>query len=72
MKIKVNGEMRDFEGTSITYEQIVELAGKKGHPSVTYSVRVSDDIRRSGPMHAGTSVTVVESMTFSAIHTGNA
>ena len=72
MKINVNGELRDFEGTSITYEQIVEMAGKKGNPSVIYNVRISDDMRRSGPMHAGSRVTIVEGMTFSVIHTGNA
>lgn len=73
VRIIVNG--LEFKvGREVTYEQVVELAGKRGNPTVTYSTRRRrGDALRSGTMHTGCRpVAVEDGMVFSAMHTGNA
>lgn len=72
IRIIVNG-LEFLVEEKVTYEQIVELAGKRGNPTVTYSTRRKGDSRRSGEMHQGCNpVQVEEGMMFNAMHTGNA
>lgn len=72
IKIIVNGLEFLVEET-VTYEQIVELAGKRGNPTVVYSSKKRGDSQRSGEMHTGCRPVRVEPfMVFSAMHTGNA
>jgi hypothetical protein len=73
MKINVNDKALIFEGTHVTYEQIVELAGDHGHPTVVYHAHLGGDVERSGEMHTGCApLAIVDGMTFDVVHTGNA
>jgi len=73
MRIIVNGFAVYFEPACISYQEIVELAGLTGTPSVTYSSKRDGDVRREGTMHAGCSpVLLTDVMVFNVVHTGGA
>ena len=73
VKITVNGELVDFAPVTITYEEVVALAGLTGTPSVAYCSKRDGDTRRSGTMYMGCPpVLVADAMVFNAIHTGAA
>ena len=73
MEIIVNGETRTVTQTEVTYEDIVDLAGHKGYPTVVYQGPRKGDAHRSGTLHMGSKPVRLESgMVFSVTHTGNA
>jgi hypothetical protein len=72
VKIIVNGQEMPFSGSQISYDEVIALAGKTGHPSVTYRGHVVRDSRREGLMHPGcAAVEVDDGMVFNVMHTGN-
>lgn len=73
MRIVVNGQSIKTDAISISYEEIVELAGYSGNPSVTYCSKLDGDVRRQGTMYAGCSpVLLTDVMIFDVVHTGAA
>lgn len=69
IRINLNGECLFVQDTKISYVQLVELANKRGHPSVTYSIH-KGDLVRAGTLHAGSDPLHLEDgMTFTVIHT---
>lgn len=73
MKIIVNGCPVSTDETHLSYEAIVKLAGKSGHPSVTYRAPAVGDSRREGTMYTGKApLELAEGMVINAMHTGNA
>lgn len=73
MILVVNGRECEFDKNTISYEEIVALAGEKGYPTVTYMGPRHGDSRRSGEMHYSCKPVVLEAkMIFSVIHTDNA
>ncbi len=73
MRVVVNGSAAWFDPITITYEEVVALAGETGTPSVTYCSKRDGDTRRSGTMHPGCSpVLLSDVMSFTVIHTGGA
>jgi hypothetical protein len=73
MRIVVNGRDVRFDPATITYEEVVTLAGESGTPSVTYSSKRDGDTRRAGTMYPGCSpVLLTDVMVFTVIHTGAA
>ena len=73
LKIIVNGKTIDAPASYATYEEIVELAGHAGNPTVTYSAWLSKDVRKSGVMFTTCEpVEIVDGMHFEVVHTGNA
>ena len=73
MRIIVNGSPIMVESVTVTYAEIVALAGLTGNPSVTYCSKRDGDTRREGTMYAGCSpVLLSDVMVFSVVHTGGA
>ena len=73
MTIIINGDPILTNSPELNYEDIVELAGKKGYPTVTYSSPRLGDSKRSGEMHFGSpAVPIEDQMIFSVVHTGHA
>jgi hypothetical protein len=74
MKVAVNGTERWLRQSEspMTYEQIVELAGLTGQPTMTYHVRIDSDTVRQGTLIAGESRELAHGMRISVVHTGNA
>lgn len=72
MKISINGKEHEYEGPTITHEQIVALAGQPVHASVVYSSKRNGDSHRSGTTYSGKSIAVDDGMRFTAVVTGNA
>lgn len=73
MRIIVNGASIEFKETSISYEEIVNLSGLTGSPSVAYCSKRDGDVRRDGTMYAGCSpVLLTDVMVFTVAHTGSA
>ena len=70
-EITINGT-KHVVGGSVSYEQLVQLAGMKGSPSIAYSGPRTGDTRREGTVHIGQSITTQQGMNFTVIHTGNA
>lgn len=70
-KIIVNGRA-SVVGGSVTFDEIVKLAGERPSASVTYYWKGAKDITRSGILMPGKSVNTEEGMVFNAIVTGNA
>jgi hypothetical protein len=73
MKIIVNGRLVEFEPVTISYDEVVALAGLEGAPSVAYCSKRDGDARREGTMYAGCSpVLLTDVMSFTVVHTGGA
>ena len=74
MRVYLNGIAITSGRVSLTYEEIVALAGKHGHPSVTYTCPSSTGAAvRAGTMnHASKPLELVDGMAISVIHTDNA
>lgn len=73
MTIIINGIPITTSKSELSYEDVVELAGKKGYPTVVYSSPRRGDSNRSGEMHFGCpTVHIEDQMVFSVVHTGNA
>ncbi len=73
VEIIVNGSRLTVGGTHLTYDEVVELAGSSGNPTVVYSSAKKGDTRRSGEMHRGCADVAMEAgMVFTVMHTGNA
>jgi hypothetical protein len=72
MHIIINGTRIEFYEASITYEQVIDLAGQPNGASVMYVGPRHGDSQRSGIMHEGKVVRVEDGMKFDAVHTGNA
>lgn len=72
MKILINGSHVEVTEEVVSYERLVELAGAKGTPSLTYRSPVRGDSRREGTMHTGQMIRLEDGMVISVIHTGNA
>lgn len=73
MTIIINGIPVVTESSEMSYDDIVQLAGKKGYPTVAYSSLRQGDSTRSGEMHfGGPTVRLEEMMIFNVAHTGNA
>lgn len=72
--IRLNGQLLNVEGDTISYEQIVELAGLDARycPTVVYSGPRKGDWHRSGTMSHGKSIELEPNLNFSAMYTGNA
>lgn len=72
MLIHVNGVETTTDLQIATYEQVVELAGERGSPSVAYSYRVGVH-QRAGTMYPGCKpIELATGMVFTVVHTGNA
>lgn len=70
--IILNGKTCDVDA-HLSYEQVVELAGLTGHPTVTYRGKRQGDSCREGEMHTGCNILHIEDgMIFNVMHTGNA
>lgn len=70
MKILVNGETFEVEASHISYREVVRLAGKSGHPSVTYHQPRQGG---GGLMSPGSKpVPLTEGLSFSVYHTDSA
>lgn len=73
MKITVNDRLVDFESMSISYGEVIALAGITDTPYVTYGRKRDGEIRREGTMHAGCSaIPITDEMAFNVTHTGGA
>lgn len=72
MKIIINGTAVNHDSASVTYEEVVRLAGEKGNPSVSYKTARNGDSQRSGTMYEGKRVTVEPDMIFNVMHTNKA
>lgn len=76
MKINVNGKDHAVvPDKPITYEEIVERAGKRGMPSVAYHGCATIDgekFEKNGTLIPGESVKPLDGMDFCCVHTGNA
>lgn len=69
----VNGRLiTTEERTSLTYADVLALAGMRGTPTVTYHTRERGDTKRSGIMHPGDVVEYVHLLQFNCVHTGDA
>lgn len=68
MKVYVNGREREVAYGVATYTEVVELAGLKGKPTVTYHHREAG----GGTLSAGETVGVREGMIFNVASTTNA
>lgn len=69
--VDINGEAHVARGGVLTYEQVVELAGLRGTPSVVFSN--ADQDPRSGILAPGDGpVRVKDDTHITAVHTGNA
>jgi len=62
------------EPVTVTYDEIVELAGMPGTPTVTYAAkRNNGDTMRSGTMYPGCKpLELSHTMRFTVVHTGGA
>jgi hypothetical protein len=73
MRIIVNGRPIHTNLVTVSYEEIVALAGHSGNPSAVYSSKRDGDVRRQGAMYSGCSpVLLTDVMTFDVAHTGAA
>lgn len=74
MQVTINGTQRWLRQSEspITYEQIVELAGLTGAPTMTYHAKINGDTVRQGTLIAGESLELAHGMRISVVHTGNA
>ena len=72
MKITINGEAHDFDGDTISHEQVCELAKEPVYASVMYEGPRHGDMRREGITHVGKTIRVEDGMDFSCVVTGNA
>lgn len=73
MKITVNCVSVETDKSSLSYEEICELAGKKPehNPSCVYHVRLNGDAERNGSLTHGKSVELANGMHISCMVTGS-
>lgn len=73
MLVYLNGEPLELDKQELTYSEIVELAGKRGHPSVTYAIsRGRSNAVCAGTMnHASGPLRLEEGIAINVVHTGN-
>jgi hypothetical protein len=67
MNIIINGETHTTRLRWISYEDLVGLAGYKGHPTATYQHN-----HKGGTLYKGKSVKVEEGIEFNVCHTNSA
>lgn len=69
--IVINGTKMTTEATTLSYEEVLQLAGLRGNPTTVYSYRNSKD--HSGRfLNPGKSVDVWDGLSIDCCHTGNA
>jgi hypothetical protein len=67
MKVNINGEEHEVEQETLSYEQLVELAGYKGTPTATYYHN-----HHGGSLYKSKAVKLEDGMSFSVCHTNSA
>jgi hypothetical protein len=72
MTIIVNGLPVPTVEKTLSYEDVVKLAGETGNPSMTYRTPKVGDSRREGILSAGNVVVLESGMVFNVQHTDNA
>lgn len=73
IEITINGRRHVVGGSAISYEQVVQLAGEQGTPSMTQYWRGGHAKGREGRiLSPGQSVPLDDGLVFCAVHTGNA
>ncbi len=73
MKITINGTQVEIDAETLTYEDVVRLAGMSGTPSIMWRVRNASGGLSSGLMHtASCGIVPSEGLVFNVSHTGNA
>lgn len=70
--IIINGTGHEIEKAVLTYEEIRDLAGLEGHPTMVFHGKQSNGNKVGGSLIAGREIGLVEGMIFSVVHTGNA
>lgn len=72
--VNINGEDKVIPGSEMTYELLLNYAGKSGMPSATYYWRrKGTDEYRLGTLYPKCKpITVEDGMNFTVVHTGNA
>ncbi len=71
--IIVNGREMKVSPRALTYEDVVELAGKKGQPTITWRVKNASGGLSDGTMSRGSfSIVPSNGMVFNVVHTDNA
>lgn len=72
MKITINGDAHETTAATLTYEDVVKLAGMTGTPSVMWKARGPAG-ESTGIMHTGSySIVPSDGLSFNVAHTGNA
>lgn len=69
MTIILNGKNIVVDTATLTYEKIVELAGKRGTPTITYAYKKSRD---GGEIVEDDTISIEDDMVITCMHTGNA
>lgn len=73
MEIEVNGEMVDFDGDTINYEDVLFIAKQRPGASVIYQGPRHGDSQRSGTLcHGKAPINLEPGMRFDCVMTGNA
>lgn len=74
MKITINCETIETDKSSLSYEEVCELAGKKPqhNPSCVYHVRLTGDAERNGSLTHCKRVELAEGMHIVCMVTGSA
>jgi FKBP-type peptidyl-prolyl cis-trans isomerase len=73
MKITINGDAHETTAETLTYEDVVKLAGMTGTPSVMWRVKNATGGLSNGIMHTGSyAIVPSEGLVFNVAHTGNA
>lgn len=72
MRIHVNGQGVEFDGDTISYEDILRIANEPVGASVIYIGQKYDDSRREGILSTGKSIKPEQDMAFTCVRTGNA
>lgn len=72
MRIHVNGQAVDFDGDTITYEDVLWIAKQPEGASVIYIGQRHGDSRREGILSKGKAIKPELDMAFTCVRTGNA
>lgn len=70
--ITVNGAPAETAALTLSYEQVLELAGETPGATVVFHAVNEDGWEKNGMLVRGQSVKVYQGMSFDAVHTGSA
>jgi hypothetical protein len=72
--LEINGKEQEFEGTSLTYEELVEMAGMTGTPTMTIRKRIVGGGEASGELLPRRNIALDKDcrLIVNVVHTGDA